>query len=193
MKITVEVADQSHLPLICRTFARSFWDDPVMRWLFPDDDVFRDGTVMETFFKRLLAHEHSYVTSDVVAFAMWIPPGRPEVEVEPSTPREPPTAELVSRFVALQGVLAANTPQEDHWYLQMVGTHPDWQRLGFGTHLIRQGIERATTDGLGVYLETETVENVAYYRHLGFEVRSEWTVSAGGPQMWGMWHRGGAS
>lgn len=191
MKVAVEAADLNHLPMICRTFARSFWNDPVMRWLFPDDDVFRNGTVMETFFRRLLAYGHSYVTSDVVAFSMWIPPGRPEVEVELSTPREPPAEELIAKFVALQEALAANTPHENHWYLQMVGTHPDWQRLGLGTRLIQRGIEQAIHDGLGVYLETETVENVAYYRHLGFEVRSEWTVSAGGPQMWGMWHRGG--
>lgn len=193
MNVTVEVANESHLPLICRTFARSFWDDPVMRWLFPDDEVFRDGTVMKDFFRRLLAHRHSYVTPDVAAFAMWIPPGRPEVDVEPSTTREVPSEEMISKFVALQQALVTNTPEDDHWYLQMVGTHPDWQRLGIGTRLIRQGIERATSDGLGIYLETETVENVAYYRHLGFEVRSEWMVSAGGPQMWGMWHRGDVS
>ena len=162
-----------------------------MRWLFPEDETFRDGTVMKDFFRRLLAYGHTYVTSDVVAFAMWIPPGRPEVEVETSETREPPSAELLSKFVALQQALVANTPDENHWYLQMVGTHPDWQRQGIGSQLIQQGIERARIDGVGVYLETETIENVAYYRHLGFEVRSEWTVSAGGPPMWGMWHRGG--
>ena len=162
-----------------------------MRWLFPDDEEFRDGEVMKGFFRRLLAYKHAYVTSDVVAFALWIPPGRPEVEVEASETREPPSAELLSKFVALQQALLANTPDENHWYLQMVGTHPDWQRQGIGSQLIQQGIDRATNDGLGVYLETETIENVAYYRHLGFEVRSEWTVSAGGPPMWGLWHRGG--
>ncbi len=45
--------------------------------------------------------------------------------------------------------------------------------------------ERAATEGLPCYLETETIENVAYYRHHGFEVRSEWDVPTG-PHMWGM-------
>ena len=49
--------------------------------------------------------------------------------------------------------------------------------------------EIADEAGLPCYLETETHENVAYYRHHGFEVRSEWDVSTAdspGPHMWGM-------
>lgn len=158
-----------------------------MRWLFPNDASFEDGTVMKDFFRRLLAHEKSFITPDVVAFAMWIPPGRPDVEVESSSTELPP-AELLAKFIALREAIAVNTPEENHWYLQIVGTHPDWQRRGIGAELIRQGLEWAQHDGLGVYLETETEENVAYYRHLGFEIRSEWDVAAGGPHMWGMWH-----
>jgi hypothetical protein len=49
--------------------------------------------------------------------------------------------------------------------------------------------EIADEQGLPCYLETETPENVAYYRHHGFEVRSEWhvaTADSDGPHMWGM-------
>lgn len=142
---------------------------------------------MEGFFRRLLTYQHSHVTEDVVAFALWIPPGRPEVQVDTS-PAELPPEELLKKFIALREALTLHTPPEDHWYLQMVGTHPDWQRRGIGAQLISEGIEWARRDGLGVYLETETVENVSYYRHLGFDVRSEWDVAEGGPHMWGMWH-----
>jgi ribosomal protein S18 acetylase RimI-like enzyme len=179
-------ATYADLSVLCRTFARSFWDDPVMRWLFPDDEIFVDGTVMQDFFQRLLSYEKSFVTSDVVAFALWIPPGRPEAHVENSSAELPPE-ELLRKFVALREALTTHTPEEDHWYLQMVGTHPDWQRRGIASRLIHMGIEWARRDGRGVYLETETVENVSYYRHLGFDVRSEWDVAEGGPHMWGMW------
>ncbi len=182
----LRLAGVADVPRICTTFARSFWDDPVMRWLFPDDDMFAGGAVMTDFFRRMIAHGHTHVSPDIVAFAAWIPPGRPEVEVEP-TSTEPPPDHMITKFVALRTALAENTPAEDHWYLQMVGTHPDWQRQGIGSRLIRDGIDRARRDGLGVYLETETIENVAYYRHLGFEVRTEWDIE-NGPHMWGMWH-----
>ena len=185
----VRSAVDADLSVLCRTFARSFWDDPVMRWLFPIDEDFADGTVMKDFFRRLIANGNGLVTSDVVAFAMWIAPGRPEVDV-PSESTEIPPMELIEKFVALREAIAQNTPSEPHWYLQMVGTHPDWQRRGIASRLIEQGLDWARRDGLGTYLETETIENVAYYRHLGFEVRTEWDVAAGGPHMWGMWHPG---
>ena len=52
--------------------------------------------------------------------------------------------------------------------------------------------ERADSEGTPCYLETERPELVAYYRHHGFEVRSEWDVDPDatlgeiGPHMWGM-------
>ncbi|MFM8856654.1 MAG: GNAT family N-acetyltransferase [Actinomycetota bacterium] len=187
MSDRIRPAQQTDLTQIRKTFIRSFWEDPVVRWLFPDDEDFRDGSMMIDFFRRLIAHGCSSVTPDVVAFALWIPPGRPDVEFE-TIQTDPPSDELIGKFIALGEAIAVHTPAEDHWYLQTVGTHPDWQRRGYGSLLIEEGIARARRDGLGVYLETETIENVAYYQHLGFEIRSEWDVDAGGPHMWGMWY-----
>ncbi len=82
-------------------------------------------------------------------------------------------------------MLAEHTPGEPHWYLQMLATHPDWQRQGLGAALLAERFERLDAEGLPCYLETETVGNVAYYLRHGFELRSEWDVP-GGPHMWGM-------
>jgi ribosomal protein S18 acetylase RimI-like enzyme len=179
-------ATRADLSAIRTTFIRSFWDDPVMRWLVPGDADFENVTMMDDFFARLIAYGHSLVTPDVASFSLWIPPGRPEVDYE-SVPTDAPSDELVAKFIALGEAIASNTPTDEHWYLQMIGTHPDWQGRGIGSMLIREGQSWARRDGLGVYLETETIENVAYYRHLGFEVRTEWEVATGGPHMWGMW------
>ena len=72
----------------------------------------------------------------------------------------------------------------------MLATHPDWQRQGLGAALMEVVFEIAAVDGLPCYLETEKAELVGYYRHHGFEVRSEWDVrtsESDGPHMWGMW------
>jgi GNAT superfamily N-acetyltransferase len=82
--------------------------------------------------------------------------------------------------------MVTNTPSEPHWYLNLLATHPDWQRQGLGSALMDVMFERADADGLPCYLETETPENVAYYMHHGFEVRTEWDVPSDGPQMWGL-------
>ncbi|MGI9615479.1 MAG: GNAT family N-acetyltransferase [Acidimicrobiales bacterium] len=185
---TIRRATRADTRRVCLTAALAFREDPVMRWLVPDDDVW-DASGHEFFRGGMtgwLDHQEVWCTDDGVAVAAWIPPGRPESTSEPDPPLPPPDPDLAKRFGTLAPILAANTPREPHWYLQMLATHPDWQRQGLGADLMAVMFERADSEGLSCYLETETPENVAYYRHYGFEVRTEWDVPPDGPHMWGM-------
>jgi len=173
----------------CSTTAmRAFVDDPVMRWLYPEDEVFLapEGAVLRPAMTGWIGLGEVWCTDDAAGVAVWIPPGRPEVEfaVDPAAPEPPP--ERLERFAILGPLMEQHTPAEPHWYLQLLATHPDWQRQGIGAALMAAMFERADADGLPCYLETETVENVAYYRRHGFDVRSEWDVPTG-PHMWGMY------
>lgn len=187
---TIRRATDRDLRRIARTASLAFADDPVMRWLVPDDIEYeRDHQV---FFgnvaRRWLATDSLWCTDDVVAIAGWVPPGRPEVEPEGVVPLEHPEWRL-ARFAALREAMGAHTPAEPHWYLNMLATHPDWQRQGLGGALMGTVFEIADDEGLPCYLETETEVNVAYYQRHGFEVRSEWdlrTDDSVGPHMWGM-------
>ena len=173
---------------LARSGSRAFADDPVMRWLIPDDDEYERNH--QAFFggvaRRWLATESLWCTDDGVALAGWIPPGRPDVEVDDPGPRIQHPEWRVERFKALAGMLDANTLPEPHWYLQMLATHPDWQRQGLGAALMAVVFDIADRAGLPCYLETETVDNVGYYRRHGFEVRTEWDIPLDGPHMWGM-------
>lgn len=176
------------------TAMRSFTPDPLMRWLIPDDEQWAAMGV--PFFGRAitnwLAHDETWCTDDVVALAAWIPPGRPELPDPPASqaendrPAAAPPEELMERLAVLRPALDEHAPAEPHWYLQLLGTHPDWQRQGLGADLMAVMFERAATEGRPCYLETQTAANVAYYRHHGFEVRSEWDLPLDGPHMWGM-------
>lgn len=177
---------------------RAFVDDPVVRWFFPDDADFGDNG--QAMFSWVLRRGHAldslWCTDDGAAFARWTPPGRPEPDPvligdEPD-PRDPDWR--TARYGAYYVFSTANTPPEPHWYLNMLATHPDWQRRGLGVMLMREVFAIADSEGVGCYLETETEENVAYYRRHGFEVRTEWDLAtdtevdvSAGPHQWGMW------
>lgn len=185
---------------------RSFADDPVMRWLYPDDDGYlsANGAVFHGAMSGWLRLGEVWCTDDAAALAVWIPPGRPEI---PSAPEGhaalEPADDLLDRFSIIGPLMAAHTPPDDHWYLQLLGTHPDWQRQGLGAALMASMFERADAEGLPCHLETETLVNVAYYRRHGFEVTAEFDIPAGehqhrysswgndpstevGPHMWTM-------
>jgi GNAT superfamily N-acetyltransferase len=186
---TIRLATASDIGRLAITATRAFAADPVMRWLLPDDDEYRElnPQMVGYMCRRWQANASQWCTDDCVALAGWVPPGRPEVEVEPLTIDHP--AERLAKFAALRTAIGEHTPSEPHWYLNMLATHPDWQRQGHGAALMGHVFTIADEHGLPCYLETETAENVTYYRHNGFEVRSEWdlsTTAGPGPHMWGM-------
>ncbi len=193
---TIRRATLADVPAVARTASRAFAGDPVMRWLFTDDDEYEADhqVIFGNIARRWLATDSLWCTDDVAAIAGWNPPGRPEVEPEGLVDHEHP-GWRIARFVALRGALAEHTPAETHWHLNMLATHPDWQRRGLGGALMATVFEIADDAGIPCYLETETAENVGYYRHHGFEVRSEWdlaTPDSRGPHMWGMLRAVGA-
>ncbi len=184
---------------------RAFAEDPVMRWLHPDDDDYLrpGGEVLRGAMTGWLDHREVWCTDDVAALAVWVPPGRPEPVSEPDPPVAPPTADLRDRFEIIGPLMEAHTPPEPHWYLQLLATHPDWQRRGLGATLMSSMFERADAQGLACHLETETEVNVAYYRRHGFEVHGRFDIPTGrhrhrfssfggdpadevGPHMWTM-------
>ncbi|MEM1334475.1 MAG: GNAT family N-acetyltransferase [Actinomycetota bacterium] len=174
------------------TAVQAFHDDPVMRWLIPEDELYfaPGGESMRGAMTSWVDLGEVWCTDDAVAVAVWIPPGRPGTDIEPDPPVDPPPPDRIERIGLIAPLMAEHTPPEEHWYLQLLATHPHWQRQGLGAALMAVIFERADAEGLPCYLETETEENVAYYRRHGFEVRSEWDVpdhgELPGPHMWGM-------
>lgn len=171
---------------LCCTAMRAFVDDPLMRWLYPDEAEYTAdrGVVWRWPMMRWLLLGALHTTADCVGVAAWVPPGRPDARPQVPAPEHP--AARREQFAAIAAVLAEHTPPELHWYLNMIATHPDWQRTGIGAALMAEVFAVADAHGYPCYLETETLANVAYYSHHGFRVRSEWDVPLDGPHMWGM-------
>ena len=78
-------------------------------------------------------------------------------------------------------------PSDPHWYLEILGTHPDWQRRGIASAVLAPVLGTCDADGLPAYLETQLESNVPFYRRHGFEVIGTKQLPDGGPNMWLMW------
>ena len=77
-------------------------------------------------------------------------------------------------------------PTDPHWYLAFVCTRPDQQGRGFGTALIRDGLERCDAEGRPAYLEATAERNRALYERSGLRVTNRIDLP-GGPPLWAMW------
>jgi ribosomal protein S18 acetylase RimI-like enzyme len=93
------------------------------------------------------------------------------------------------RGIELQSDLLKNHPHEPHIYLNFLGVDPDYQRHHCGSAIIdelrRLAVERSSM--CGVYLETGTESNVAYYQSRGYEILGE--IHPQGCRMWRMLQR----
>ena len=95
--------------------------------------------------------------------------------------------EWVNRALGVLIELAEVHPSEPHWYLEGLGTHPDWQRRGVASAVLAPILQRCDDEGLPAYLETQKESNVPFYRRHGFEVTATHQLSNGGPNVWLMW------
>ncbi|MFT6291048.1 MAG: hypothetical protein ACJAR2_001648, partial [Ilumatobacter sp.] len=112
---------------LCITAVHAFAEDPVMRWLYPDDDEYLapGGEILRPAMADWVEFNEVWCTDDVAALAVWIQPERPEVP-ERSDPSAPlPSPELLDRFSIIGLLMAENAPTEQYWYLQLLATHPD--------------------------------------------------------------------
>ena len=198
-------ATRADLVQLCVTAVKAFASDPVMRWIFPDDDEYLQHEARSCV-ERCPDGSNTTKSGAPTTSPHWpsgVQPGRPETPESSDPSLAPPSPELLDRLAIIGPLLAQHAPTQDHWYLQLLATHPDWQRQGLGAALMASMFERADAEGLPCHLETETFVNVGYYRRHGFEVHSEFDIPTGphehrfssfdddpateaGPHMWGM-------
>jgi ribosomal protein S18 acetylase RimI-like enzyme len=173
-----------------RALSGAFLDDPVFRWIYPDDE--RRAAVLSGFFelftRAIGRHGVSHEIGDGLGAALWVPPGEELADDEEAFGAA--VAELsppdVDRLMTCFELLSATHPHEPCWYLNFLGVAPDHQGRGVGSALLRAGIERSERDGVPLYLEATSPQNRRLYERHGF-VTTAGLLLPGGPPLWAMW------
>jgi GNAT superfamily N-acetyltransferase len=189
---TARLAGRSDVDGVAGVLARSFFDDPVMRWMFPEHG--KRLRHNERFFamrvRGLLDQEAVYTTDGHRGAAVWALPERW---------RMPPFEALAAGFRLLTmvgrraptlargwDVVEKAHPREPHYYLAILGTEPELQGRGIGSALMAPVLDGCDRDEIPAYLESSREENIAFYARHGFRVTGEVDLP-GGPRVWPMW------
>jgi GNAT superfamily N-acetyltransferase len=191
---SVRKATAADTPRLLDALAHAFYDDPVLSWFFPDDGR-RLGQI-ERFFAMALdriwsPHDLIYTTDGVAGAAIWLPPDEWRVSIPQQLRMTRSTVSAIGlRDMprALRGfnLMESKHPHEPHYYLPIVGVHPDWQGRGLGTTLLRPMLERCDAEAVPAYLEATSPRNRTCYERVGFAATGEFSFPKG-PPMVPMW------
>jgi GNAT superfamily N-acetyltransferase len=179
--------------------ARAFYDDPLFNH-FVSDPISQSKALL-AFMGAGLADAAPFgetwiarTGGKVACSAVWLPPG-----AYPRTIRRdlmtnlrgaPTFLRSGRRLAGAVRLLAAvdkahHDVHEPHYYLEILGTDPLFQRLGAGSAALAPVLERCDHEGLAAYLETQKEENLAYYARHSFDVVQKIDVK-GVPPIWTM-------
>lgn len=187
---TIRSATTGELPAIGRALAAAFADDPIWNWICaPGRNGSADAARWFAADARAKLKDGGEVLVDdqVRAAAIWAAPDHWR-----GTPGELATILMPSlrlfrtrtvKALALQRHMEKVHLREPHWYLAVLGTHPDHQGHGLGGALIRGITDRCDEQGLAAYLESSKEKNVPYYERHGFVVTDTVSVKDS-PPLW---------
>ncbi len=184
------VATAPDLAGLTTTLTAAFATDPLWSWAFPDPE---DLAVWWRFaVASALRYPWVWVSGECAAASVWIPPHGTELttdeeqRVEPLIteligPRAPGVIELVNRFDA------AHPAEPPHYYLSLLGTHPDHRGRGLGMSLLAENLATMDAEGVPAYLESSNPANNPHYERLGFRQVGEFTTPGGERTVATMW------
>jgi ribosomal protein S18 acetylase RimI-like enzyme len=167
---------------------RAFFDDPLINYFYPDaaERQQRMPYAHRFILNHGIRYGEAYVASArLEGIAVWLPSEGIDMTLRrairagslPLVFRMGREASNRMRYFGehMESLHKKLVPRR-HWYLQVIGVAPESQGRGYGGRLMKPMLARADREGLPCYLETQNENNVALYRHHGFEVIKELVV-----------------
>jgi ribosomal protein S18 acetylase RimI-like enzyme len=168
----------------CVVAGTAFKDDPLMVFTYPDElerkEKARYGFYM--LYNYGIKYGLTYGTSNnLEGITIWLPPDK----VYPSTWTMMRYGGLYTmrkvglKLKAMKRSMKVFRYEEErhkelapfeHWYFQNIAVKPEEQGKGYGGLLISSMLKTIESDGLPIYVETNTEKAASIYQKYGFEI-----------------------
>jgi GNAT superfamily N-acetyltransferase len=187
-------ATASDLQPVAATLAGAFFDDPVWAWAFPDPARRHEqhAALWGLLLEGAIGYGWVWTTDGFEAATLWIPPDQPELPDAQAERLEPLLDELLGDRAPLvleviEQFDSTHPRDAPHYYLSLLGTHPDHRGRGAGMDLLRQNLALIDDLHQPAYLESTNPANLDRYRSLGFERLGDFDLPHSGPAVTQMW------
>lgn len=170
------------------TLTLAFSSDPVVRWAWPDHELYLTywPRFVDAFGGRAFDHGTAHSLEGCTAVALWLPPGaEPDGETLMGLMRESMDDPTYTDVNGVFEQMDEHHPTDDHWYLPLTGVDPVAQGRRLGSELLRHALQTCDRDGLPAYLEATSPRSRNLYARHGFDVVG--IIQAGAsPPLWAM-------
>ena len=182
-----------------RVLARAFQQDPLSRYVIPDDD--ERTRVLPLYFRTIIRSGlligKVWTTPRIEGVAVWWSvysnlTGEKMREAgfgQNTSLMGDEALQRLRRVSSHEWQVHERTIQADHWYLLQLGVEPSLQGRGIGGALIAPMLKRADGENVACFVETEQPRNVPFYRRHGFELTVEDTEPISGVRFWSFLRR----
>ncbi|EAQ98400.1 GNAT family N-acetyltransferase [Congregibacter litoralis] len=168
--VTVAEAERSR---VFASLASAFSADPLMRWFFPEAADFINaatGEFYDAFGGGAVGAATAYRTAGFEGAALWYPPGMgPDEERLVASMATTVRPEIHEDCLGLMEGMEKHHPEEDHWYLAVLGVDHAYQGRGYGAQLMKHALTKIDALGMTAYLESSNPLNMSLYKRHGFE------------------------
>ena len=167
------IAGEADLETVTEIISRSFADDPVWGPAYGSASGGGPRAIWRLEVEAAMRLGWTWLSAGDEAAAVWIPPGGSTFDHAETQAYLVFLAELLGptfdRVAALHARFEAAAPAEPHYYLSLLGTHPDHRGQGHGMRLLRDNLATIDEEGVAAYLESTNPANDARYAAVGFE------------------------
>lgn len=183
----------SETELMADILADSFSKDPIMNWVIPAPQLYRNFfrlIIDQIFLPRGIVH----LEQGERGAGLWLPPGE-KFNIPPGLG----IVGLMTRLLLSKGprplmripqqakLFDRHHPTEPHYHLLFVGCRQADQGRGVGSALLKRGIRICDEQRMPAYLESSNELNVPLYQRHGFEIIAQERLPGNGPKAWFMW------
>lgn len=180
----LRMATATDVPVLARTLAEAFYEDPVFSWLLPDDRS-RLARLRRFYLVELrhvaLRRGCACAADDLSGAAIITPPGAWRLPLVAMLRQGMLFGVHIPRAARMLGAVETLHPRKPHHYFAHIGVVPGSQGKGLGSALMRPTLDRCDAENLPAYLEASSERSAALYARLGFELIRELRVGGSPP------------
>ena len=173
--LPARVATDGDLDAVTEIIRLSFADDPVWGVAFPAalGEMGRRA-IWALDLAAMLRLGSTWLSAGGETTAVWVPPGEPEFTAAQEDAYFALLASLLGpgfgRVLEMLARFEENHPHDEpHYYLSLLGTHPDHRGHGHGMRLLADNLATIDQEHVAAYLESTNPANSARYQGVGFE------------------------